>query len=377
MGRKKQYNVCLTEEERNYLTDLLAGGTQQVRKTKRIQILLKADDNWTDQQIADAIGIGRATSERTRKRYVEHGLEVAINGKKSNRVYERKMDGEVEARLIALATSAPPDGRERWTLRLLADKLVMLEGVPYDNISYETIRRTLKKNELKPWQKKEWVIPPEENAAFVCAMEEILDLYQKPYDETEPLVCFDESSKQLIAEIRKPIPMKPGEPQRFDTAYKRNGTVNMFMFFEPLGNWRHVDVTERRTKIDFAHRMKALVDDFFPDAKLIHVVMDNLNTHKLASLYEAFPAPEAHRIARRLQFHYTPKHGSWLNMAEIELSILSRQCLSQRIPEKQVLENKVEAWQAERNNSGATINWRFTTKDARIKLKRLYPSFDV
>ncbi len=208
-------------------------------------------------------------------------------------------------------------------------------------------------------------------------MEETLDLYQQPYDEDEPLVCFDESSKQLIAETREPIPMKQGEVQRFDTEYERNGTANLFMFFEPLGNWRYVEVTEQRTKIEFAPCMKALVDDFLPDAQLIHVVMDNLNTHKLASLYEAFPAQEAHRIARQLQLHYTPKHGSWLNMAEIELSILSRQCLSQRIPEKQTLEDEVKAWHTDRNTSGATINWRFTTKDARIKLKRLYPSFDV
>ena len=208
-------------------------------------------------------------------------------------------------------------------------------------------------------------------------MEETLDLYQQPYNEKEPLVCFDESSKQLLAEIRESIPMEPGQPQRYDTEYKRNGTANLFMFFEPLGNWRHVEVTDRRTKIDFSHCMKTLTDEFFPDAKLIHVVMDNLNTHKLASLYEAFPAKEAHRIARKLQFHYTPKHGSWLNMAEIELSILSRQCLSQRIPEKKMLKNEVKAWQTGRNQSEATINWQFTTKDARIKLKRLYPSLDT
>ncbi len=208
-------------------------------------------------------------------------------------------------------------------------------------------------------------------------MEETLDLYQQPYDEDEPLVCFDESSKQLLAETREPIPMEPGQPQRYDTEYKRNGTANLFMFFEPLGNWRHVEVTDQRTKIDFAHCMKTLVDDFFPDAKLVHVVMDNLNTHKLASLYEAFPAKEAHRIARKLQFHYTPKHGSWLNMAEIELSILSRQCLSRRIPKKDTLKKEAKAWQTRRNHSEATINWRFTTKDARIKLKRLYPSLDV
>lgn len=208
-------------------------------------------------------------------------------------------------------------------------------------------------------------------------MEEVLDLYQQPYDENEPLVCFDESSKQLIGETRDPLPMEAGKPQRYDTEYERKGTANIFMFFEPLGNWRHVEVTDRRTKIDFAHCMQALVDDFYPDADLVHVVMDNLNTHKLASLYEAFPAEKAHRIARRLQFHYTPKHGSWLNMAEIELSILSRQCLSRRIDTKLILSQEVQAWESERNHTESTIDWRFTTKDARIKLKHLYPSLDM
>ena len=221
------------------------------------------------------------------------------------------------------------------------------------------------------------MIPPEANADFVCATEQVLDLYQQPHNEKEPVVCFDETSKQLIAETRKPLPMQPGEPQRYDTEYERRGTANLFMFFEPLGNWRHVEVTDRRTKIDFAKCMKALVDDFYPEADLIHVVLDNLNTHKLAALYEAFPATEAHRIAQRLQFHYTPKHGSWLNMAEIELSILSRQALADRMADKAVLIREVNAWQNERNEAGATIDWRFTTKDARIKLKRLYPSFNT
>ncbi len=205
----------------------------------------------------------------------------------------------------------------------------------------------------------------------------VLDLYQQAYDEKEPVVCFDESNKQLIAETRTPLPMKPGELHRYDTEYERKGTANLFMFFQPLGNWRHVEVTDRRTKIDFAHCMKLLVDVFFPEASLIHVVLDNLNTHQLHSLYEAFPAEEAHRIARRLQFHFTPKHGSWLNMAEIELSILSRQCLSRRIADKQFLAQEVKAWRIERNHSGSTIDWQFTTKDARIKLKRLYPSFQT
>ena len=221
------------------------------------------------------------------------------------------------------------------------------------------------------------MIPPEANADFVYAMEHILDVYQRAYNRKEPIVCFDETSKQLIAETRTPIPMQSGEPQRYDTEYERRGTANLFMFFEPLANWRHVEVTDQRTKIDFAHCMKALVDVFRPEADLIHVVLDNLNTHKLASLYEAFPAEEAHRIVQRLAFHHTPKHGSWLNMAEIELSILSRQTLAERMQDKETLSREVQAWEVERNESGATIDWQFTTTDARIKLKRLYPSFNT
>jgi len=207
-------------------------------------------------------------------------------------------------------------------------------------------------------------------------MEHILDVYQRPYNAKEPVVCFDETSKQLIAETRTPLPMQPGEPQRYDTEYERRGTANLFLYFEPLGNWRHVSVTERRTKVDFAHCMKDLVDKFYPEADLIHVVLDNLNTHKLASLYEAFPAPEAHRIAQRLQFHYTPKHGSWLNMAEIELSVLSRQALAERMDNQDALIQAVRAWEEARNAAHATVDWQFTTQDARIKLKRLYPSFN-
>ncbi len=219
------------------------------------------------------------------------------------------------------------------------------------------------------------MIPPEANADFVCAMEHILDVYQRPYNEKEPVVCFDETSKQLIAETRTPLPMQPGEPQRYDTEYERRGTANLFLYFEPLGNWRHVSVTAQRTKIDFAHCMKDLVDEYYPEADLIHVVLDNLNTHKLASLYDAFPAPEAHRIAQRLQFHYTPKHGSWLNMAEIELSVLSRQALAERMDNQDTLIQAIQAWQETRNAAHATVDWQFTTQDARIKLKRLYPSF--
>ena len=219
------------------------------------------------------------------------------------------------------------------------------------------------------------MIPPEENAAFVCAMEHILDLYQQPYDPAEPVICVDEKSKQLLSEVRTPLPMEPGQPQRYDSHYKREGTGNIFIAFEPLRNWWGIQVAARRTKVDFAHFVKHLVDEEYPEARLLHLVVDNLNTHTPASFYEAFPAAEAHRLAQRVRFHYTPKHGSWLNMAEIELSVLSRQALAARMPDLALMEQAVTAWEKERNQAQATVHWRFTTPDARIKLRRLYPSF--
>jgi hypothetical protein len=207
-------------------------------------------------------------------------------------------------------------------------------------------------------------------------MEDVLDLYMTPADPAYPLVCFDETSKQLIGESRTALPAVPGQPERYDYEYVRNGVQNLFMFFAPLHNWRHVKVTERRTKDDWAACMRDLVDMHFPQAKRIRVVEDNLNTHTPAALYEVLPPEEAKRILDRLEFHYTPKHGSWLNMAEIELSVLNGQCLDRRIADKPTLEKEVAAWEKTRNERRATVNWRFTTAEARIKLKRLYPSLE-
>lgn len=204
-------------------------------------------------------------------------------------------------------------------------------------------------------------------------MEAILDLYARRFDPKRPLVCFDESNKQQIKEVCEPLPLQPGQVMRFESEYERNGVSNLFMFFAPLLNWRHVKVTERRTAVDWAHCMQELVDVHFPEAEKILVVQDNLNTHTPAALYAAFPPQEAKRIWDRLEFHYTPKHGSWLNMAEIELSILSRQCLDRRIPDQETLRQETLAWTERRNLAKATITWRFTTADARIKLKKLYP----
>lgn len=219
------------------------------------------------------------------------------------------------------------------------------------------------------------MIPPQANAEFVYHMEDVLDLYHEPYDPRYPLVCFDETSKQLISETRAPVPPTPGQVTRYDYEYQRHGVRNLFLFFEPLRGWRHIKVTERRTKVDWAHCMKQLVDEFYPDAFRIRVVEDNLNTHNPAALYEVFEPKEAKRLLDRLEFHYTPKHGSWLNMAEIEFSVLSRQCLDQRIPDETKLQREVAAWEEARNVNKTKVNWRFTTQDARIKLKRLYPSF--
>lgn len=218
------------------------------------------------------------------------------------------------------------------------------------------------------------MIPPDANAAFVAAMEDILEVYQRPYDPQRPLVCLDETSKQLIAETRVPIAAKPGQPGRHDYEYRRNGTANLFMMFAPLEGWRHVKVTDRHTAADYAQVLKELSDTHFPGSAKIVLVQDNLNTHKPASLYEAFPPAEARRLVERFEWHYTPKHGSWLDMAESELGVLSSQCLDRRIPDQQVLKEEVEAWEADRNRKHAKADWQFTTADARVKLKRLYPA---
>jgi transposase len=208
-------------------------------------------------------------------------------------------------------------------------------------------------------------------------MEDVLDLYEEPYDAKRPKINFYETSKQLIGEVRQPLPAKPGEVERFDYEYQRNGTRNLFMICEPQAGWRHIEVTEHRTMQDFAQQMKWLVDEKYPEAEVIRVVMDNLNTHKPASLYEAFEPAEARRILKKLEFHYTPKHGSWLNMAEIELSVLSRQCLDRRIADEETLKRAIKAYEDRRNEIQASIDWQFTSKDARIKLHRLYPSIST
>ena len=219
------------------------------------------------------------------------------------------------------------------------------------------------------------MIAPQANAAFVANMEDVLEVYQRPRDPERPVVCFDETSKQLIKETHAPIAAAPGRKARHDYEYERNGVANLFMMFAPLEGWRHVDITDRHAAVDYAYALKNLSDVHFPDASKIVLVQDNLSTHKPASLYEAFAPEEARRLVERFEWHYTPKHGSWLDMAESELGALATQCLNRRIPDKQTLTLEIAAWQENRNRNHAKANWQFTTTDARIKLKTLYPQF--
>ena len=219
-----------------------------------------------------------------------------------------------------------------------------------------------------------WCLPALADGEFIYHMEDVLEVYQRAYDPLHPTVCMDELSKQLVGEVAQPLPLEVGQPRRYDYEYARNGTSNLFMFFEPLAGQRVVTVTDRRTKLDWAYAVRELLDGVYPDAETVTLVMDNLNTHSLGSLYEAFEPAEAKRLADRLEVHHTPKHGSWLNMAEIELGVLARQCLDRRIPDQVTLKHAVSLWQLRRNHAHSTVNWRFTTADARIKLKRLYPS---
>jgi transposase len=364
-----RYRLDLNEAEHTELAALLNGGTHAVRKIKRAQILLAADGGASDEAIARSVSVGVSTAYRTKRDFVEGNREAALS-EEARPGASRKLSGKETALLVATACSAPPAGHKRWTLALLAGEMVRLTD--HADLSRETVRRRLAEDDLKPWRRKMWCIP-KVDGGYVARMEDVLDLYAEPADPKRPVVYFDETPPQLIGEVRQPIPARPGQPERYDYEYKRNGTANLFMFLDAHQPWRHVKVTERRTAQDFAACMRDLTDVHYPDAALIRVVQDNLSTHTAGALYEAFPAPEAHRILQRLEFHYTPKHASWLNMAEIEISVLHGQCLDRRIGDSEVLDAEIEAWERQRNASGARVQWKFTTNKARIKLARAYP----
>jgi transposase len=365
-----RYRVELSEAERVELRGLIAGGKAAVRRVKRAQILLAADAGLSDEAIAAAVGVGTATVYRTKRRLVEGNLEHAL-AEAARPGAQRKLSGREEALLIATACSAPPQGRARWTLVLLAGALVQLTG--HRSLSRETVRRRLVENELKPWRKDMWCIP-RVDGEFVARMEDLLDLYAETPGARQPVVCFDESPTQLIGEVRQPIAAAPGQRARYDSEYRRNGTANLFIFLDVHRSWRHVKVTEHRTAVDFAQCMRELVDVHYPHAERIRVVMDNLSTHTAGALYTAFPPQEARRLLQRLEFHFTPKHASWLNMVEIEIGVLRRQCLDRRIGEWARLVSEIAAWERARNACGARIQWMFTAAKAREKMGRAYPA---
>jgi len=364
-----RYRVTLSLDDRSKLEELVRAGEASVRMIKRAQVLLSAADGVPDEVIAGTVRVGTSTVYRLKQRFVEEGVERALNEAKRPRP-ERKLAAHEEALLVAVACSDPPSGRARWTLKLLADEMVTLTS--HERLSAETVRRRLAELDLKPWQKKMWCIP-KIDAEYVTRMEDVLALYEEPPDPRRPVVCFDETPRQLIGEERVPVRAEPGKRARFDFEYVRNGTANVFMFVDVNRPWRHAKVTDQRTCLDFAACMRDLVDEHYPNADCIRVVLDNLSAHTASALYQAFEPAEARRILSKLEFHFTPKHASWLNMVEIEIGVMAQQCLTRRIGDKKTLTSEISKWERRRNADRAKIRWMFTVDRAREKLGRAYP----
>ncbi len=364
-----RYRVDLSEAERIELQTLVRGGRHAARKLKRAQILLAADAGVPDETLAESLGVGGSTVYRTKRRFVEGSLEKALS-EEPRPGAKRKLTVPEEALLVATACSRPPEGCARWTVELLAGEMVRL--TEHESLSRETVRRRLTENALKPWREKMWCVP-KIDGEYVARMEDVLDLYAEPPDPARPVICLDESPVQLIGQVREPIAATPGQIELVDYEYRRHGTVNLFVVMDVPRPWRQVTATEQRTAQDYAERLRALVDVDYPGATCIRVVQDNLSTHTPGALYETFPAPEAHRILERLEFHDTPKHASWLNMVEIEIGVLKGQCLDRRIGDRAELKREIAAWERRRNASGARVKWMFTTEKARAKMGRAYP----
>lgn len=374
-----KYRVTLTAEERTELERLVSVGKGAARKLTHARILLLADTaagaEHSDEEIVAALRVGLCTVGRVRQRLVTQGLPAALNPRaQPQRPDKIKIKGDVEQALIRLACSEPPEGRCHWTLQLLADELVVLGLV--EDISTETVRQALKKNDIQPWIVATWCIPLRADADYVWRMEDVIQTYSLPYDPAYPVVCFDEACKQLFGEVRPAQRPRPGAPARVDYEYERKGVCHQLLMCEPLRGWRHVRVTERRTRQDYAWCVRELVDVYYPEARKIRLVQDNLNTHDGASLYQAFPPAEARRLLDRIEFHYTPKHGSWVNMAETEIRIMNGQCLDRRLDSQSAIAKEVASWEARRNTQQARIHWTFTLAAARRKLRKLYPSIE-
>jgi len=370
---KKIYRVTLTDSERQELQAILERRSAKSLPVKHAYILLAADEHgphgWDDRRIRESYHVSRSMVERTRCRFVEDGLQVAVWGKKREVFKENMLTGEVEAKLVALRCSQPPSGYAKWSLQLLAEN-----GRISVCRAHEPRKRSTgaKKNELKPWRVKSWVIP-KAGPDFVCAMEDVLAVYEQPYDPEHPKVCLDESPRQLIGERHEAFTDAHGVTHE-DYEYTREGTADMSMVAEPLGGRREVLVKDQHTRLDWAAVVAHMVEDMYPFASKITLIQDNVSAHKTSALYELFPPERARAILDTLEFVFTPKHGSWLNIAEIELSVLTRQGLTSRVDSKEELIRQCSEWYEPRNGKMSIVDWQFTTKDARIKLKRLYPS---
>jgi len=378
MPRPKVFTVGLSDVDREKLTRVVTTGSHPARMIMRARVLLELDENAGPVQdravIAQRVAVAESTVRAIAKRFADTGgdIEATISRKqRETPPVPPIVTGEVEARLIALACSTPPPGQARWSLRLLEKHVALLDDMP--DLDHSTIGRGLKKTKLRPHLKQCWTIPPHANAEFAARMEDILAIYTRAYDPGRPVVCMDEKPYQLLDHARDPIPATPGHDRKEDSEYVRHGTCSIFVWVEPLRGWRHVDAQRQRTKLDWAHQVERLLTIDYPDADTVVLVMDNLNTHTIGSLYQAFEPEKAFALAQRLEIHYTPKHGSWLNVAEIELSCLTRQCLDRRIGNLETLNAELTAWQEHTNTNQRQVHWQFTTSDARIKLRHLYP----
>jgi len=389
---KEMYEVVLGAKDIAKLMDIThKGSSHSARVIMHANILLKTNDGdlhrkKDNREIAEMFSISPTTVNEVRKKYATEGLEAALHRQtRLTAPILSKITGDFEAQVISTALTPAPEGRARWTLRLLAEHCMEKQYVV--SISHSSIGEMLNTNEVKPHLSKYWCIPKGSDADFVMHMEDVLGVYKRPYDPDIPVICMDEKPIQLLDEIRdrilaKPLRLdpdtglpKPGEIEKLDSEYVRCGTASIFMFTEPLGAWRHVVARERRTKGDYAYMMKLISDRYYPDVKKIVMVSDNLNTHNAVSFYEAFPPEIAYRLTQKYEFHYTPKHGSWLNIAESELSSLARQCLgNKRISSLDELNDILSSWEVDRNARQKGVNWQFSAEDARIKLKRLYPT---
>jgi hypothetical protein len=374
MARQK-YTINISKENRKELQSIISKGVCAARTIRRAHILLKLDrkafPHYTIDSLAADLSISRSSINRIIKEYQSNGIGCIYRKKRSRPPVEPKITGDVEAHIIALACHNPPEGYCKWTLRLISERMVQMNYI--DSISHTAVGTVLKKNSLKPQLVEQWCIPKEQSADFAACMEDVLEVYSRPYDERYPVVCMDEKPLQLLADARTGHRKKNGT-QIQDSEYVRHGTCSIFLFTEPLAGYRHATALEHRTKVDWAKQMKWLADEVYPTAEKIIMVCDNLNTHDKSSFYEAFPPAEALRLAKRFEFHYTPKHGSWLDIAEIELSSLSKQCLGKRrIDNLVTLNSELEKWHTDRNYKQKGVDWQFTTDNARIKLRHLYP----